>query len=224
MSERESTPDRILEAGRRLFNDQGYAATTLTEIAAEVGISQGNLTYHFPTKQDLALRLEAQTRARFHARRAEARPGDVADDYVAHLLFGMNTIWDSRFILRDRAQYLDAAQLEPDPDLAADFDDLFALLARTEKEGLFRRDLGVDLRVLVRSLWIVSRYWMDHLREAEGLQQIGWEDQERGIQHHFAVLLPCLTAPARRRFEAALHRAVDAPASAMRARDAAAHG
>jgi len=48
---------------------------------------------------------------------------------------------------------------------------------------------------------------MDHLRETEGLARIAWEDQERGIEHHFAVLLPCLTASARRAFEAALRRA-----------------
>lgn len=208
MSERRATPDRILDASRGLFNDKGYAATTLAEIAAAVGISQGNLTYHFPTKRDLATRLEEQTRERFQARRAAFRPGALADDYVEHLLFAMNLIWDSRFLLRDRAQYAeDPSVRQPDPDMAADYEELLELLVRMEAEGLFRRDLAVDLRVLVRSLWIVSRYWMDHLHESEGLERIAWEDQERGIQHHFAVLLPCLTAAARRAFEAALRRA-----------------
>ena len=74
------------------------------------------------------------------------------------------------------------------------------------KEGMFRRDLQVDLGVLARSLFVISRYWMDHLRETDGLEQVTWADHERGLQHHLAVLFPCLTAAARRRFEAALLR------------------
>ena len=47
---------------------------------------------------------------------------------------------------------------------------------------------------------------MDQLRETDGLEQAAWVDQERGLQHHFAVLFPCLTAAARRKFESALMR------------------
>jgi hypothetical protein len=47
---------------------------------------------------------------------------------------------------------------------------------------------------------------MDHLRESEGLERITWADQERGLRHHFAVLLPCLTASARRDMESVVLR------------------
>jgi AcrR family transcriptional regulator len=202
-----TTPDRILEASRRLFNDKGYATTTLTEIAADVGISQGNLTYHFPTKRDLALRLEAEARQRAQTRRANHRTGAVADDYVEHLLFAMDLTWDNRFVLRDRAQYAEELSVrQSDTELTADFNELHELIRRINEEDMFRQDIGIDLRELTRSLWIVSRYWMDYLRESEGLEKISWADQERGIQHHFAVLLPCLTASARRKFEEALNR------------------
>jgi AcrR family transcriptional regulator len=206
MTDRSTTPKRILDASRELFNERGYAATTLAEIAAAVGISPGNLTYHFPTKRDLADRLEQETRDRMRARRRDRRPGTVADDYVEHLLFAMSLSWESRFLLRDRAQ-LDDDPRPPDPDMAADLEELRELLERAMEDGFFRRGLPVDLDVLARSLWIVSRYWMDHLRESEGIEQIRWTDQERGIQHHFAVLLPYLTAAARREMEAALGRA-----------------
>ena len=64
--------------------------------------------------------------------------------------------------------------------------------------------------MLARSLWILSRYWLDHLREMEQRDEIEWEDVERGIEHHFAVLLPSMTADGRRRFIAALGRASSA--------------
>ncbi len=207
MALRTTTPERILNASRRLFNDKGYAATTLTEIAAAVGISQGNLTYHFPTKRDLAMRLESDARDQAQSRRAGRQGGAIADDYVDHLLFAMDLTWANRFALQNRAQYVsEDTSLHSDSELSADFRELHELIHRIEKENLFRRDFPIDLEHLTRSLWIVSRYWMDYLREAEGLDKIGWKDQERGIQHHFSVLLPCLTAPARQAFNAALDR------------------
>ncbi|MCR9239920.1 MAG: TetR/AcrR family transcriptional regulator [Rhodobiaceae bacterium] len=205
MKSRSTTADRILEAARRIFNEKGYASTSLTEIALAVGISQGNLTYHFPTKKDLVTRLEEQLRLRAKTRRANLTSGTIQDDYVEHLLFGMEITWDNRFLLRDRVLYTDVSFAnQPNSETVADFQELESLLKRIKKEGLFRRDLALDLHVLTRSLWIVSRYWMDYLRDSEGLEQITWSDQERGIQHHYAVLLPCLIASAKRDFETAL--------------------
>jgi len=207
MTDRATTRDRILDASRRLFNEKGYAATTLAEIAASVGIAQGNLTYHFPTKRELVVELEKRVRQSVRARRASYRRGAVEDDYVELLLFAMNHAWENRFLLRDHTQFAnDPNALRLDPDMAADLEVLHELLRRMKKEGMFRRDLRVDLGVLARSLWIVSRYWMDHLGELEGLERVTWADQERGLQHHFAVLLPCLTASARRDLESAVLR------------------
>ncbi len=208
MTARSTTRDRILDASRRLFNEKGYAATTLAEIAASIGIAQGNLTYHFPTKRELVLELEKRVRLSVRARRASHRRGAVADDYVEFLLFSMNYAWENRFLLRDQAQFSKhASAARIDPDMTADLELLDDALHRMEKEGAFRRDLQVDLHVLARSLWIVSRYWMDHLRELEGLRRVTWPDQERGVLHHFAVLLPYLTASARRDLELAVVRA-----------------
>ena len=62
MDDKPSTAEKVLLASRQLFNSRGYAATSLSDIARSVGISKGNLTYHFPTKRDLAA--ELITRAR----------------------------------------------------------------------------------------------------------------------------------------------------------------
>ena len=205
MGARTSTSDRIAEAGRQLFNAKGYAATSLNEIAAEVGISQGNLTYHFPTKRDLAMHIETDARRLAQARRENLRPGNIAKDYVEHLLFAMNLTWNHRFLFRDRSQFANGIDVrDQDSQLKADFDELQGLFERIDAAGMFRRDAVPDLRALTRSIWIVSRYWMDYLSEFEGRVEITWRDQERGIEHHFALLLPCLTADARRKFREAL--------------------
>ena len=207
MDKRLPTATRILAASRRLFNKKGYAATSLTEIAEDVGISQGNLSYHFPTKKDLVNRLREDARKGAQARLAALTPGVIADDYVEHLLFAMTLIWENRFVFRDRHQYTDVKDSAgTDAAMQADFDELHGLLRRIETENLLRRDVPVDLEILTRTLWVVSRYWMDYLLEFEGREEVTWADQERGIQHHFAVLFPYLVASARKEFQDALVR------------------
>ncbi|MEO0494416.1 MAG: TetR/AcrR family transcriptional regulator [Actinomycetota bacterium] len=207
-----STADRIAATALRLFNQKGYASTTLTEIAAEVGISQGNLTYHFPTKLDLALHLSEQVRVQGETRRAALTPGDVADDYVESILNAMSMTWRYGFLMRDRGIFepVDAV-VPPSPIMVAAFEERRALIRRVADDGLFRTDAEVDLDVLARALWVLSRHWMDHLREMEAKDDIEWVDMQRGVEHHFALLLPTLTASGRRRFIAAFERAT-APA------------
>ena len=203
-----TTRERILDASRRLFNEKGYAGAKLAEIAASVGIAQGNLTYHFPTKRQIVAELQQRMEEKVREQRERHQSGPVCDDYAELLLFAMNHASEYRFLLRDRAQLADDSTTRPtELDMREDLDALHGLLSRAGKEGLFRRDLEIDLGVLARSLWIVSRYWMDSLSEIEGLEELGWEDLERGVQHHFAVLLPYLTLPARRDLDSALRRA-----------------
>ena len=208
MSETSTTRERILEASRQLFNRHGYASTTIATIAAEVGIAEGNLWYHFRTKRELARELEAQVRQAGRAIR-DAYPSEngVAEDYVEMILSAMNQKWAYRFLLRDQLDLSrDRTPVQRDPDMRADFDAARAALHRMKKEGMFRRDLPVDLDVLAGSLWMVSRYWTDFLQEHEGLEDIEWQDQQRGFHYHFAVLFPYLTAAARRSLETALLR------------------
>ncbi len=46
-----NTKQRILEASVRLFNENGIDSVRLQQIAEEVGISVGNLAYHFKNKE-----------------------------------------------------------------------------------------------------------------------------------------------------------------------------
>lgn len=53
-----STKENICEAAKRLFNEKGYYNVSLREIAESAGTTIGNLTYHFPQKEELILAIQ----------------------------------------------------------------------------------------------------------------------------------------------------------------------
>lgn len=53
----DDTRERILDAAQRLFAAQGYARTSLREIAGEMGFTKAALYYHFASKEEILLAL-----------------------------------------------------------------------------------------------------------------------------------------------------------------------
>jgi AcrR family transcriptional regulator len=45
--------EQILEAALELFSHRGYGATSMRDIAAEAGVSTGNVYHHFPDKESI---------------------------------------------------------------------------------------------------------------------------------------------------------------------------
>jgi AcrR family transcriptional regulator len=79
-AEATTTRERILEIALDLFIRKGYAATSMREIAAPLGISKAALYYHFPSKAHLMLELHLQ----MHRAMADLHdiPEPGADDTV----------------------------------------------------------------------------------------------------------------------------------------------
>ena len=48
---REISSDRLLKVSARLFREQGYAATSVREIAKAAGMKSGSIYYHYPSKE-----------------------------------------------------------------------------------------------------------------------------------------------------------------------------
>jgi AcrR family transcriptional regulator len=55
-----NTRDKILDKALEMFNERGIEYVGLRELAAVLGIRVGNITYYFPTKDDLVYQLSQE--------------------------------------------------------------------------------------------------------------------------------------------------------------------
>ncbi len=108
------TRDRILEASLALFNAEGLAKVSTHRIAAELGISPGNLHYHFKAKQLIVGTLFRHFEERLSACMEAAAVVDALDDVWLSLHLAFEAINAYRFVYRD-VDYL----LNEYPDLEA---------------------------------------------------------------------------------------------------------
>lgn len=96
------TRERILETTLQLFNERGEPNVSTLEIANELGISPGNLYYHFHGKEPLILTLFEQFQARLSTLLAPPAEADLdAQDYWLFLHLIAEGMSAYRFLFQD---------------------------------------------------------------------------------------------------------------------------
>lgn len=101
------TRERILAEARTLFNARGYGNVSTALLAEHLGMSEGNLWYHFKSKRSLLEALSAEFAGEIEARLTITPiPGDDIVERYADLLGQMMTeLRRHRFLYRDQADY-----------------------------------------------------------------------------------------------------------------------
>jgi AcrR family transcriptional regulator len=202
------TAERILEATLELFNRHGEPNVSTTAISAELGISPGNLYYHYPAKDELINKLFARYEAAL-AELLQAADGvrNVEDAWLFfHMLFEL--IWQYRFLYRDLNDLLsNNRRLETqfkfvlqDTSRAvrAILDGLTA--ARREPVDAREAEAVATAMVVVLTYWLSFEYVRDPRRalEPEGAR----DALLRGAFHVLSLLLPYLDSGAREHLHA----------------------
>jgi AcrR family transcriptional regulator len=197
------TAERILEITLELFNRFGEPNVSTTLIAAELGISPGNLYYHYPAKDELVNHLFD----RFGASMDELLPaadgvGDVEDAwFFMHSFF--ERIWQHRFLYRDLNDLLSKnryLETQFQALLTRKTQALRAMLAGMSQAGSLQMDAR-EAEATATSMAVVLTYWLSyeyvrdprHALESEHAQRA----LMRGARHTLHLLAPYLEASQR---------------------------
>lgn len=68
-----TTKEKIIHQATQYFNKVGYGSTSLFELANEIGMSRGNLTYHFKDKDALLEAIADEMWSKIKAERSKSR-------------------------------------------------------------------------------------------------------------------------------------------------------
>ena len=90
----ESTRGRLITTARRLFAEQGFAATSTEEILREAAVSRGALYHHFPSKTDLFQATFEQVEDELTAQVLQAAAGGGETDPMRILQVGFDAFLD----------------------------------------------------------------------------------------------------------------------------------
>jgi AcrR family transcriptional regulator len=203
-TETPDTRDRILDAALVLFNADGSHAVSTRHIATRLGISPGNLYYHFGNKEEIVLCLYQRIEAQLEAILTPQEGGPQSFDTVLRYLDAIfGHLWEYRFFYRDVNTLLRDV-----PGLKDRYREL-AERVRVRSRAIFDSMVAAgwmeatpdQLDILTTNAWILLTQWFTHRQVVERRRTIQSADIREGIRHLVALFSPLLRAPQRRQLE-----------------------
>ncbi|MDV7450468.1 TetR/AcrR family transcriptional regulator [Acinetobacter baumannii] len=160
------TKDRILQISLQLFNERGERSVTTNHIAAELGISPGNLYYHFRNKHEIIKELmhQYQVETLEMLSLPEDRPL-TTNDKINYFQVLSGQLWNYRFIHRDVYHLVESNE---------DFKKIYPRFAgqvMQQGQRIYQAfvDAGLmkmtasEIEALIINLWIVLTNWTNFL-------------------------------------------------------------
>ncbi|MEI1690825.1 TetR/AcrR family transcriptional regulator [Acinetobacter nosocomialis] len=160
------TKDRILQISLQLFNERGERSVTTNHIAAELGISPGNLYYHFRNKHEIIKELmyQYQVETLEMLSLPEDRPL-TTNDKINYFQVLSGQLWSYRFIHRDVYHLVESNE---------DFKKIYPRFAgqvMQQGQRIYQAfvDAGLmkmtasEIEALIINLWIVLTNWTNFL-------------------------------------------------------------
>jgi len=189
------TRERILETSLELFNARGEPNVTTNHIADELGISPGNLYYHYRNKDDIVEQLFARYEARMDQALLvpDGRLPNLEDVWLQlHLVF--ECMWSFRFLYRDlvdivlRNRKLKQHFARILNRAAASAGKVLQGLAQAE----ILRATPDEIRATAENVLLVATFWLNYntVRGARG--EPSQEDLTHGIYQVMLLIAPFL--------------------------------
>ena len=194
----QKTQERIKAKAISLFNEFGTGNISIGRIASEVGISRGNLQYHYADKQEL-IRAIYQDIAREVLSNWE---GDDRQPTVRHMaemfVRQFDYVWRYRFMYREMVGLIRAdaeLALRVRDNRARRIEAVIKFFKALVKNRVLKKTRGDEsLRYLVMVTWIFCDNWLNFI-EIQG-NEINSEILQEGYDHIIEMLYPYLTRQA----------------------------
>jgi AcrR family transcriptional regulator len=193
------TRDRIVEAALALFNAQGEAAVTTNHIARALGMSPGNLYYHFKSKDAIIAalfdRLDGRFRAVLLIPQNRMMTIEDAVNYtqdLSHMLFDYRFIFENIATLVQRAEPLQARYRQLSEDMIAQARAIYAGFVN----GGFMTASDEDIDRLADNSWVVLAYWLVH-RRSQTNEPLTRDEAYGSVRQLMALFAPMLKPEAR---------------------------
>jgi AcrR family transcriptional regulator len=189
------TKDRILEASLAMFNAQGEPNVTTNHIADELGISPGNLYYHYRNKDDIVEQLFARYEARMDLALLvpDGRLPTLEDVWMQlHLVF--ECMWTFRFLYRDlvdivsRNRKLKQHFARILNRAAASAEKVLKGLARAE----IMRATPDEIHATAENVLLVATFWLNYNTVRGARPDASQEDLTHGIYQVMLLIAPFL--------------------------------
>ena len=198
------TRDRILETALAMFNEFGEPTVATTSIAFEMGISPGNLYYHYHSKEQILADLFANFRREIETTLAapEQRPPHAEDIWLfLHLVF--EAIWKYRFLYRDINDLVSryhVIEVQFRRVLAHKIRVAQQILAGLVTAGQMRAQ-PTEISTLAENMVLVASYWMsfEFARDPRATQDD--KTLARGAFHVISLAAPYLEPRERELFD-----------------------
>jgi AcrR family transcriptional regulator len=197
-----STPDRILEASLRLFNQHGFHNVPALRIAMDLGISPGHLAYHFKSKNDIVMALFPRIEQELNADMQDttrAAPHMSPRVAAAQQIEVHRSLWRYRFVF-DAMHALVAEDSELRTRHLRVQESIVTSINKLLDDLIERGDMRSvptpnSTRLVSRSLWMLYLSWLrfEQIQNpaAEQARNIGILE---GTLQSFSVLQPYLDA------------------------------
>ena len=188
--------ERIIETTLRLMNELGAEAIGTNRIAAETGVSPGNLYYHFSNREEIVRALFDALEEEFHdvLQRDVNRP--LSPERIATFyLRTFDLAWRYRFFFSGTL-----GLLRRDAVLAARYQELQSwaiaelgsIAAGIADDGNLTHPRGeAGIASLALNTWLIWSNWIGFL-QISGIAAIQRDDMTAGINQLFDVIAPYL--------------------------------
>ena len=201
------TKDKIIATAIDLFNIHGTKAISTNHIAKEMGISPGNLYYHFRSKNDIIRSISDN----FNNELGSALK--IQLDTISDFSSNLTSLFNRFFKIQQSYQFLflEGVHLtKQDSKLLDNYTNLRSLIKKGYHELLSnlvkikimkRQSLNI-IDELLDTQWIIMWYWINHTI----LDRNTYDDFQikKGIKLSFSIIKPQLTSIGKVAFDRAL--------------------